>query len=107
MDFTQEISHRLETKVLGRPILSPLCDRRAGVGYGKKVEPPPGGARTHHETYILDRARPGVVIGLGVWWRKFGLNGTNVNQLTSQNLTDLGHGPTFYDCLVEVQPHNA
>jgi len=44
----------------------------------------------------------GVVNGLGVWWRKLGLNGTNVNQLTNQNLTDLGHGPTFYDCLVEV-----
>ena len=48
------------------------------------------------------RARPGVVNGLGVWWRKLGLNGTNVNQLTSQKLTDLGHGPTFYDCLVQV-----
>ena len=51
---------------------------------------------------ISARARAGVVNGLGVWWRKMGLNGTNVNQLTSQNLTDLGHGPTFYDCLVEV-----
>jgi anaerobic selenocysteine-containing dehydrogenase len=51
---------------------------------------------------LNDRARVGVVIGLGVWWRKFGLDGTNVNQLTSQNLTDMGHGPTFYDCLVEV-----
>jgi anaerobic selenocysteine-containing dehydrogenase len=49
------------------------------------------------------RARPGVVHGLGVWWRKFGLNGTNVNQLTSQGLTDLGNAPTFYDCLVDVQ----
>ncbi len=49
------------------------------------------------------RARPGVVNGLGVWWRKMGLNGTNVNQLTSQKLTDLGRGPTFYDCLVEVE----
>ncbi|PIY30184.1 MAG: molybdopterin oxidoreductase [Comamonadaceae bacterium CG_4_10_14_3_um_filter_60_42] len=48
------------------------------------------------------RARAGVVNGLGVWWRKLGLNGTNVNQLTSQKLTDLGHGPTFYDCLVQV-----
>ncbi|MCM2297496.1 molybdopterin oxidoreductase family protein [Rhodoferax sp.] len=51
---------------------------------------------------ISARARAGVVNGLGVWWRKLGLNGTNVNQLTSQNLTDLGRGPTFYDCLVEV-----
>ena len=53
---------------------------------------------------ISPRARPGVVNGLGVWWRKFGLAGTNVNQLTSQRLTDLGRGPVFYDCLVDVQP---
>ena len=51
---------------------------------------------------VSARARPGVVNGLGVWWRKLGLAGTNVNQLTSQKLTDLGQGPTFYDCLVEV-----
>ncbi len=53
---------------------------------------------------VSPRARPGVVNGLGVWWRKLGLAGTNVNQLTSQRLTDLGRGPTFYDCLVEVLP---
>jgi anaerobic selenocysteine-containing dehydrogenase len=57
----------------------------------------------HCRARISARARTGVVNGLGVWWRKLGLNGTNVNQLTSQNLTDLGHGPTFYDCLVEVR----
>ena len=52
---------------------------------------------------VSARARPGVVNGLGVWWRKLGLDGTNVNQLTSQKLTDMGRGPVFYDCLVEVQ----
>ena len=34
--------------------------------------------------------------------RDSGQAGTNVNQLTSQQLTDLGRGPVFYDCLVEV-----
>ena len=29
-------------------------------------------------------------------------DGTNVNELTSQRLTDIGRAPTFYDCLVEV-----
>jgi hypothetical protein len=43
-----------------------------------------------------------VVNGLGIWWRKLGLNGTNVNELTSQHLTDLGRAPVFYDCLVQV-----
>jgi hypothetical protein len=52
---------------------------------------------------VSPRARPGVVNGLGIWWRKLGLDGHNVNQLTSQRLTDLGRAPTFYDCLVEVE----
>jgi anaerobic selenocysteine-containing dehydrogenase len=52
---------------------------------------------------VCERARPGVVNGLGIWWRKLGLAGTNVNELTSQKLTDIGRGPVFYDCLVEVQ----
>ena len=55
---------------------------------------------------VSKRARPGVVNGLGVWWRKFGLAGTNVNQLTSQRLTDMGAGPTFYDCAVEIVVHS-
>ena len=53
---------------------------------------------------VSERARPGVVNGLGVWWRKLGRNGTNVNELTHQRLTDIGRAPSFYDCLVEVAP---
>ena len=52
---------------------------------------------------VSNRARPGVVNGMGIWWRKMGLDGKNVNELTSQNLTDLGRAPTFYDCLVQVE----
>jgi anaerobic selenocysteine-containing dehydrogenase len=56
----------------------------------------------HCTAVVGPRARPGVVNGLGIWWRKDGANGTNVNELTSQHLTDLGQAPTFYDCAVEV-----
>jgi len=56
----------------------------------------------HCKAQLNDRARPGVVNGLGIWWRKLGLNGTNVNELTSQKLTDIGRAPVFYDCCVEV-----
>ena len=52
---------------------------------------------------VSQRARPGVVNGLGVWWRKLGVAGTNVNEVTHQRLTDLGNAPAFYDCLVEVE----
>ncbi len=53
---------------------------------------------------VSPRARPGVVNGLGVWWRKLGVAGTNVNEVTHQRLTDIGNAPSFYDCLVEVAP---
>ena len=56
----------------------------------------------HCKADVSVRARVGVVNGLGIWWRKFGLNGTNVNEVTSQLLTDLGRAPVFYDCQVEV-----
>lgn len=47
-------------------------------------------------------ARPGVVVAQSIWWRKLAPDGHNANALTSQALTDLGGGATFYDCLVEV-----
>ena len=52
---------------------------------------------------VGERARPGVVNALGVWWRKLNADGSGVNDLTSQALTDIGRGATFYDCLVEVE----
>jgi anaerobic selenocysteine-containing dehydrogenase len=58
------------------------------------------------QLHITERARQGVVHGLGIWWRKLGLNGTNVNELTHQQLTDLGRAPAFYDCAVQVAALN-
>jgi hypothetical protein len=44
-----------------------------------------------------------MVVGLGIWWRKLGTDGKNVNELTSQKLTDMGRAPVFYDCAVQVE----
>jgi len=38
----------------------------------------------------------------GAWPQKAG--GANVNLLIADRLTDIGGGPTFYNCLVEVRP---
>jgi len=52
---------------------------------------------------VTDRARPGVVVALSIWWKKLAADGRNANELTGQALTDIGRGPTFYDCRVEVE----
>ena len=52
---------------------------------------------------VTTRAREGVVVSPSVWWNKFSPGKTNINQLTSQRLTDMGGGATFYDALVEIE----
>ena len=52
---------------------------------------------------LNDRSREGVVTALSVWWHKHTRGGRNANAVTGQSLTDLGRGPTFYDCAVEVE----
>ncbi|MFZ6674522.1 molybdopterin-containing oxidoreductase family protein [Undibacterium sp. Xuan67W] len=52
---------------------------------------------------VTDKARRGLVVGLSIWWKKFASDHKNANELTSQRLTDMGGGPTFYDVLVQVE----
>ncbi len=90
----------------GEPLLEIHADDAAarGIADGAMVRVFNGRGEHRCRAEVSRRARPGVVHGLGIWWRKLGVDGTNVNQLTSQRLTDLGRGPTFYDCLVQVEP---
>ena len=43
------------------------------------------------------------VVAARLDWNKLSAGGLNVNALTSETLTDLGGGPTFYSTLVEVR----
>ncbi len=53
---------------------------------------------------VEDGVREGTVWAPSIWWGKFAADGRNANHTTSQRETDLGHGPVFYDNLVEVTP---
>jgi len=53
---------------------------------------------------VSDEVRPATVWAPSVWWSKYTVDGKNANETTSQLETDLGHGPVFYDNLVEVSP---
>jgi anaerobic selenocysteine-containing dehydrogenase len=52
---------------------------------------------------VNGKPRPGVVVAPSVWWKKYSRDGGNANNVTSQRITDLGGGATFYDCLVQVE----
>jgi anaerobic selenocysteine-containing dehydrogenase len=52
---------------------------------------------------VTDRTRPGVVAAPSVWWNKLTPGGRNANSTTSEEVTDIGGGATFYDNLVNVR----
>jgi molybdopterin guanine dinucleotide-containing S/N-oxide reductase-like protein len=54
-------------------------------------------------TALVDGSVPAGVVAASLDWAKLSADGTNVNALTSERLTDLGAAATFYSTLVEVE----
>lgn len=52
---------------------------------------------------VTDDVRPGVAVSYGVRWALLSEEGRTVNDTTSQRVTDMGGGATFYDNAVEVE----
>ena len=74
-----------------------------GIGHGDMVRIYNDRGSFICKARLTDKARPGLVVGLSIWWKKLAGDGKNVNEVTSQRLTDMGRAPTFYDTLVEVE----
>ncbi len=55
-----------------------------------------------HLTALINDALPTGVVAASLDWAKMHRDGANVNALTSERLTDIGRGATFYSTLVEV-----
>ena len=74
-----------------------------GIGEGDRVRVFNDRGSFTLRARVTARARPGCVVALSIWWKKFTRDRRNANEVTGQALTDIGRGPTFYDCAVEVE----
>ena len=82
--------------------IHPLDAQPRGIADGARVRVFNDRGSIELRARVTDRARPGCVVALSIWWKKLARDGKNANELTSQSLTDIGRAPTFYDCLVDV-----
>jgi len=91
-------------RAAGEPecLLHPVDAERRGIAVGARVVVHNDRGAFTAVARVEDGIRPGVVWAPSIWWGKFAADGANANQTTSQRETDLGHGPVFYDNLVEV-----
>ncbi len=93
---------RMEAKTEGVLEMHAMDAAARGVVTGDGVEVVNGRGR------ITLRARVGEMVPAGVVaarldWAKLSAAGMNVNALTSERVTDLGEGATFYSTMVEVR----
>jgi anaerobic selenocysteine-containing dehydrogenase len=83
--------------------IHPVDAAARGIGNGDRVRVFNDRGEFKLKARVTDKARPGVVVALSVWWKKLTSDGCNANDVTSQGLTDLGAAATFYDVLVEAE----
>jgi anaerobic selenocysteine-containing dehydrogenase len=98
--FGNELSAEAQTATL---FLHDEDARTRGIGNGDRVR-----VFNHRGSCTLvanvnGTVRTGVVLAPSVRWNKLAPDHRNINALTSDRLTDIGGGPTFYSCLVDVQ----
>jgi anaerobic selenocysteine-containing dehydrogenase len=73
-----------------------------GIADGDDVEIFNGRGSITLRAQIDGHVQPGVVAAR-LDWNKLSAGGNNINALTSERVTDIGDGPTFYSTLVEVR----
>ena len=83
-------------------MVHPVDAERRGIPAGARVVVQNDRGHFSGVVRITDAVREGVVWAPSIWWTKLAADGANANDTTSQRETDLGHGPVFYDNLVEV-----
>jgi anaerobic selenocysteine-containing dehydrogenase len=93
-------------RAAGKPTLEIHAEDAAtrGIEHGALVSIYNDRGTFSAEAVVTDRVRPGVVSAPSVWWAKMSPDRANANHTTSQAVTDIGGGATFYDNLVEVRP---
>ena len=74
-----------------------------GIHAGDRVRVFNGRGTLTLKADVNGAVRPGVVRAPSVRWNKRAEDRSNANALTSDRLTDMGGGPAFYSCLVQVE----
>ena len=101
--FANLPGHRkMEAKTSQKLEIHPFDAQSRGVSEGDRVRV--SNDRGAIElTAMLNQHLPAGVVAARLDWAKLHPDGANVNALTSERLTDIGGGATFYSTMVEVE----
>ncbi|MBW2541887.1 MAG: molybdopterin-dependent oxidoreductase [Deltaproteobacteria bacterium] len=90
-------------KWIGTLMMHPRDAEARNLSAGETVEVFNGRGYNRRTLAISEDAQPGLVVAQGIYWENDASESTGVNDLTSQQTTDLGGGGTFHESLVDVR----
>jgi len=96
------LHQRMESRTAGVLEMHGTDAAARAIATGDEVEVFNGRGRLTLKALVNGHVGAGVVAAR-LDWNKLSVGGGNVNALTSETLTDIGGGPTFYSTLVEVR----
>ena len=96
------VHQRMESRTAGVLEISAADALPRGIATGDAVEVWNGRGRIELRAHVNGAVGAGVV-SARLDWAKLSANGANVNALTSERITDIGGGATFYSTMVEVR----
>jgi len=83
-------------------LVHPDDAKSAGVLDGRRIQITSAIGSIVRKVIVTTDARVGVVIAVGQWWPKLAPDKKSLNDLTSQELTDLGGGSLFGNAVVRI-----
>lgn len=85
-------------------LIHPSDAARSKVSDGSRARIVSPTGEVHRKVVVTTDAREGVAICVGLWWPKYAPDKRGINELTTQELTDLGAGSLFGNPVVRVEP---
>ncbi len=85
-------------------LIHPADAQIAGVSDGQRARIISPNGEILRKLIVTTDARQGVAIAVGQWWPKLAPDRKSLNDLTSQELTDLGGGSLFGNAIVRIEP---
>jgi anaerobic selenocysteine-containing dehydrogenase len=96
------VHQKMEARTAGVLEMHATDAAARAIASGDEVEVFNGRGSVVLHALVNEQVAAGVVAAR-LDWNKLSAHGANVNALTSERLTDIGGGPTFYSTLVEVR----
>ncbi len=90
------------TNKIGEVLIHPEDAKAGDISDGDRVRISNGRGSNIRLAKVTDKTQPLLLVAEGIYWENEGLNPSGINDLTSQEITDLGEGGTFHESRVTI-----